>query len=58
MPTYSERKIWLIAIAIIVLDLAVVMIPIVPAVAAYILIVRPPWFKDFVDDIYESPGAF
>lgn len=54
---YSERKIWLIAIGLIVLDLAVVMIPIVPAVAAYILIIRPRWFKDFVDDIYESSGA-
>ena len=50
----SQRKIWLIAGAIILVDLAVFMLPIVPIVAAYILIVRPPWFKSFIDDVYES----
>lgn len=55
MPSYTEQQIWILAIGIIALDLAVFMIPIVPAVAAYILIVRPPWFKDFVDDVYEDP---
>ena len=50
----SETNVWLIAVAIIVVDLVVFMIPIVPIVAAYILIARPPWFKTFIDDVYRS----
>jgi len=50
----SEGKIWAIAAAIILVDLAVFMVPIVPIVAAYILIARPPWFKTFIDDVYKS----
>jgi hypothetical protein len=50
----SEQKIWLIAAAIIVVDLAIFMVPIVPVVAAYVLIARPPWFKTFIDDVYRS----
>lgn len=29
------------------------MVPIVPFLAAYVLLVRPPWFKDFIDDVYD-----
>ena len=52
-PAISERQIWLIAIGLIALDLIFFMVPIVPFLAAYVLIVRPPWFKDFVDDLYD-----
>lgn len=50
----SNSTPWIIAIAVIVVDLAVFMIPVVPFAAAYILIARPPWFKTFVDDVYEQ----
>jgi hypothetical protein len=50
----SNSTIWFIAIAVIVVDLAVFMIPVVPFAAAYILIARPPWFKTFIDDVYEQ----
>jgi hypothetical protein len=50
----SERKIWLIAAALIAADLALFMVPVVPFVVAYVLIARPPWFKDFVDDLYDG----
>lgn len=53
MSSYSERQLWLIAIAIIALDVAVFMIPIVPFVVAYVLLARPPWFKEFIEDIYD-----
>jgi len=49
----SERQIWLIAIGLIAVDLAFFMVPIVPVLAAYVLIARPPWFKTFVDDVYD-----
>lgn len=54
MPRLSEYQIWLVAIGIIALDLAVFAIPIVPALAAYVLLVRPAWFKEFIDDVYED----
>lgn len=49
----SEPTPLLIAIALIAVDLLVFMVPIVPLAAAYVLIARPPWFKQFVDDLYE-----
>ena len=48
----SDNVVWLIAIGLIAVDLLFFVVPIVPFVAAYILIVRPPWFKSFVDDLY------
>lgn len=50
----SERTIWLIAIGLIALDLALFVVPIVPFLVAYVLVVRPSWFKDFVDGLYEE----
>jgi hypothetical protein len=29
------------------------MFPVVPVLAAYVLVVRPPWFADFIDDVYD-----
>jgi hypothetical protein len=52
-PAISEHQIWLIAIGLIALDLTLVMVPIVPFLAAYVLTVRPGWFKDFIDDVYD-----
>jgi len=48
----STRTPWLIAAGLIAADLLFFVVPIVPLVAAYVLLVRPPWFKDFVDDLY------
>jgi hypothetical protein len=50
----SQQDIWLIAIAIIAVDLLVFVVPVVPLVAVYILLARPRWFKQFVDDLYEK----
>jgi hypothetical protein len=49
----TERQIWLLAIGLIAVDLLFFMVPIVPFLAAYVLIVRPPWFREFVDDLYD-----
>ena len=49
----SERQIWLIAFGIIAVDLAFFMVPIVPFLAAYVLLARPAWFKEFIDDVYD-----
>jgi hypothetical protein len=52
----SQGTIWAIAAAILLVDLVVFMVPIVPVVAAYILIARPPWFKTFIDEVYGADG--
>lgn len=49
----SDHQIWLIAAGLIAVDVFLFMIPVVPFLAAYILIVRPAWFKDFIDDVYD-----
>lgn len=52
-PPISDLQIWLIAGGLIAVDLALFMFPVVPVLAAYVLVVRPPWFKDFIDDVYD-----
>ncbi len=56
LPIISDRQIWLIAAGLIAVDLLVFMIPIVPMLAAYVLVARPSWFKDFIDEVYDQPG--
>jgi hypothetical protein len=43
-----------IAAALIAVDLLFFMVPVVPVVAVYVLLARPPWFKAFVDDLYDT----
>lgn len=50
----SNSTPFLIALAVLAVDLIVFMVPIVPIAAAYVLLVRPPWFKEFIDDLYET----
>lgn len=45
---------WLVVFGLIAADLIVFVVPILPLVAVYILFIRPPWFKSFVDDLYQS----
>jgi len=52
-PTISDLQIWLIAGGLIAVDLTLFMFPVVPVLAAYVLVVRPPWFADFIDDVYD-----
>lgn len=44
----------LLAIGIILVDCAVFVLPLASFFAAYILLSRPAWFKDWVSRIYES----
>ena len=43
---------WLLAIALVVIDVAIFVVPLTGMFAAYILLVRPPWFKNWVDQLY------
>jgi len=46
---------WLLAITLVVIDLAIFVVPLTGLGAAYILLVRPPWFKRWVEDLYTPP---
>lgn len=43
---------WLLAATLVMIDLAIFMIPLTGLGAAYILLVRPPWFKSWVKALY------
>ena len=46
----SDR--WLIAIALVLIDLFIFVAPLTGLLAAYVLIARPPWFKKWVEELY------
>jgi hypothetical protein len=52
--TTTERA--LVAAAVVAVDLAVFALPLTGFFAAYVLLVRPPWFRRWVEDLYRSPG--
>ena len=50
--TTAERA--ALAVLIVVLDVAVIVVPVTGLVAAWVLLVRPPWFRQWVERLYES----
>ena len=48
----EERLLW--AIGIVVLDLLVFALPLTALFIAYVILKRPPWFKDWVEKFYEG----
>ena len=48
----SDR--WLIAIALVLIDLFIFVIPLTGLLAAWVLIARPVRFKRWVDELYSS----
>ena len=45
---------WLLAIALVVIEVAIFVVPLTGLFAAYILLARPPWFKNWVDQLYSQ----
>ena len=46
----SDR--WLLAAALVLIDLFIFVAPLTGLMAAYVLIARPPWFKSWVEELY------
>lgn len=46
---------WLLAATLVIIDLTIFVIPLTGLGAAYILLVRPPWFKRWVEALYTDP---
>jgi hypothetical protein len=49
--TTSERV--LLAIAVVLVDIVLFALPLTGFFAAYVLLARPPWFLDWVKNLYE-----
>jgi hypothetical protein len=45
-----------LAIVIVVLDVAVFVVPVTGLLAAWVLLARPPWFKEWVERLYGAGG--
>ncbi len=48
----SDR--WLIAIALVLIDLFIFVAPLTGLLGAYVLIARPTWFRRWIDELYTS----
>ena len=48
----TER--WLLAAVLVMIDLVIFVVPLTGLGAAYILILRPPWFKRWVEALYAN----
>ena len=50
----AERLIW--ALLIVIVDAAAFAVPLAALLIAYVLLARPPWFRDWVERLYhETP---
>lgn len=47
---------WILAIVLILVDALVFVLPLTGLFAAYLLIARPTWFREWIDILYGSPG--
>lgn len=45
---------WSIALGLVLVDLVVYVLPLTGLMAAYLLLVRPPWFRAWVRELYEA----
>ena len=43
----------LLAVAIVLVDLVAFALPLTALVAAYVIVARPPWFRDWVRQLYD-----
>ena len=51
---HEKNERFLIAAAIVILDVAVIAIPITAVFAAYVLVARPSWFRAWVERLYQD----
>ena len=45
---------WLLAVSLVFVDVAVFVVPLTGLFAAYILLLRPAWFRAWVEQLYNA----
>ena len=48
----AERLMW--ALLIVVVDAAAFAVPLAALILAYVVLARPPWFRDWLERLYEA----
>jgi hypothetical protein len=48
----SDRLIW--ALLVVIIDTAAFAVPLAALLLAYVLVTRPPWFRDWVEQLYRD----
>lgn len=48
----NDRIVW--AIVVLAADMLIFLVPVTAVFAAYILIARPPWFRSWIERVYEG----
>ncbi|MCM8794919.1 MAG: hypothetical protein NC819_03860 [Candidatus Omnitrophica bacterium] len=51
----KESQRVLLATMIVIIDVVVIFVPLMALFAAYVLLFRPPFFRDWVEQIYQGP---
>jgi len=49
----AERLMW--ALLIVIVDAAAFAVPLAALLIAYVLLARPAWFQNWVEDLYREP---
>jgi hypothetical protein len=50
----SSTDRWVLALLLVVVDLVIFAIPLTGLFAAYLLLLRPAWFRAWVEDLYSN----
>ena len=45
---------WILALLLVMVDLVIFAIPLTGMFVAYVILARPPWFRDWVEDLYRT----
>ena len=48
----NAQERWLFAVALVLADIVAVFVPLTALLAAYVLITRPPWFREWAERLY------
>ena len=52
----NAQERWLLAILVVLADAVAIVVPLTALAAAYVIVVRPPWFREWVAKLYaDSP---
>ncbi len=48
----AERLVW--AVIIVIVDAAAFVVPLAALLLAYVVLARPPWFRNWVEQLYRA----
>ena len=55
MDTTAERI--AVAVAVVLVDLVLFALPLTGLLAAFVILARPPWFRQWVERLYADPPS-